>query len=239
MYPVSEQASVRSGQMKAHCISMLRKDADEAGVVLLVLDARDATGARKAGRVRGGGKAARTRCRAGMLRHSLKVFRPMIPPMPFPSVNPDLEAHKLSGRTKELRFVQPEHVLQIADSPGNIIDKDEGIRGQKVIKLEDPDDPTSDYGFLFFSPYLIHSNTLSPHVTRHGDLAHIRADEGLSSLHIQHNARVHQDVRTHLLNADLLPVLLDLLSPHDISRRLNLDHPRSSLLVYASVLRTE
>ncbi|KAH9003940.1 hypothetical protein EDB84DRAFT_301616 [Lactarius hengduanensis] len=59
MYPVSEQASVRSGKMKAHCISMLRKDADEAGVVLLVLDARDMTGARKAGRVRGGGKAAR------------------------------------------------------------------------------------------------------------------------------------------------------------------------------------
>ncbi|KAH8985071.1 hypothetical protein EDB86DRAFT_2833288 [Lactarius hatsudake] len=139
MYPVSEQASVRSGKAKAHCISMLCKDADDAGVVLLVLDAHDTTGARKAGRVRGGGKAARVCVQHDW--HLLKVFRPMIPPMPFPSVNPELQAHKSSGCTKELRFVQPEHVLQIAGSPDNIIEKDEGIRGQKMIKPEDADAP--------------------------------------------------------------------------------------------------
>ncbi|KAH9052343.1 hypothetical protein EDB87DRAFT_1545460, partial [Lactarius vividus] len=58
-------------------------------------------------------------------------------------------ASQLMGRTYDLYSVQLERVLRIVDSPGSIIDRDEGIQGQKRssvllchgVKPEDLDEP--------------------------------------------------------------------------------------------------
>ncbi|KAH9025532.1 hypothetical protein EDB85DRAFT_1982560 [Lactarius pseudohatsudake] len=77
-------------------------------------------------------------------------------------------ASQLMGRTNGLQSVQLERVLRMVDSHGSVIDRDEGIQGQKVVlrnvvKPEDLDEPTSDDAF--FLPSRLRSNTSPPHVT--------------------------------------------------------------------------
>ncbi|KAH8996045.1 hypothetical protein EDB92DRAFT_1943016 [Lactarius akahatsu] len=79
----------------------------------------------------------------------------------FPSCS--LDGDRYDARAKF------EPVTQTVDSPGNIIDTDEGIQGQKrlsmllhnVVKPEDVDDPTSDHAF---PPILVRLHHFPPHV---------------------------------------------------------------------------
>ncbi|KAH9015285.1 hypothetical protein EDB85DRAFT_1898812 [Lactarius pseudohatsudake] len=149
----SEQASVRSGNMKEHYIRTLPKVVDGVDVLLLVLDAHDPAGSR-----------SRRKYADLVPRESAQVaLRPQAM-MPFRSVgshqrtilssdsslsplgvvifsNADKgglidtlkRVWKPAGRTKELlQYVQLERMLRIIDSPGVIFDNDEGIQGQNV-----------------------------------------------------------------------------------------------------------
>ncbi|KAH9012547.1 hypothetical protein EDB84DRAFT_1444634 [Lactarius hengduanensis] len=135
-FAVSEQPSVAKGKMKEYYIRTLRMVSDEADVVLLVLPARDTTGAARGKLVETSDSCVET---SGAWRF---IVGHRLPPehrqgnlTQHPQARKThAEVHsvasQLMGCTNGLQSVHLERVLRIVDSPD---DRDEGIQGQNVV----------------------------------------------------------------------------------------------------------